>query len=211
MTGSSILPVAEYKGKLYFLFGRDIGDTPGFACFGGGVEENETDDLFAAALREGAEEMKGFLGNPSQLRELIEKNGGHLPMVFDTSRSLYHAHLFRIAYDPMLPVYYNQNHAFLMSTMTRNHFKVNEYLFEKVEIDWMTLDDMKRRRSEFRPFYRKIVDEMVSKKDVILKFMHERKGVVSHPLLMTGKKNGKVGMKNTTRKVRKVSMKKVYK
>lgn len=209
MTGASILPIAEYKGKLYFLFGRDIGDTPGFACFGGGVEENETDDLFGAALREGAEEMKGFLGNPSQLRELIEKNGGHLPMVFNTSRSLYHAHLFRIAYDPMLPVYYNQNHAFLTSAMTRNHFKVNEYLFEKVEIDWMTFDDMKRRRSEFRPFYQKIVDEIVSKKDVIVKFMHERKGVVVHPLLEKGRKNGKVSRRNTTRKVRKVGMKKV--
>lgn len=196
MTGASILPVAEYKGKLYFLFGRDIGDCPGFACFGGGVEEHESKDLYSAALREGAEEMKGFLGNPTQLRDLIENNGGHLPIVFDTSRSLYHAHLFRIVYDPMLPVYYNQNHEFLMSVMSRNHWKDNKHLFEKVEIVWMTFQDMKRRRSEFRTFYQKIVDEIVSKKEIIIKFIHERKNLV--PLMI----KEKVGMKNVTRKVR---------
>jgi hypothetical protein len=169
MTGSSILPVAIYKGVLHFLFGRDIGDTPGFACFGGGVEDHEK-ELFKAALREGAEEMKGFLGTPSQLQESIQKNGGHFDLDFKLSRGHYHCHIICIDYDPRLPKYYNQNHVFLMSAMDKSHWKANKHLFEKVEIDWMTTRDMKRRRSEFRPFYRDIVDQLLEKEPEIRKF-----------------------------------------
>ena len=183
MTGSSLLPVTLHNGKLLFLFGRDIGDTPGFSCFGGGVKEEEK-NLFQAALREGAEEIKGFLGNPSQLEEWIQTHGGHYDLDFKLNRGHYYCHLFWMDYDPRLPVYYQQNHDFLMSAMDRSHWKANKHLFEKVEIDWMSVSDMKRRRNEFRPFYRDIVDQLIEKRFEIYEFANS----------CCGKK--KVGMSN---------------
>lgn len=170
MTGSSILPVSLKKGTLYFLFGRDIGDTPGFACFGGGVKKEEEKNLYQAALREGAEEMKGFLGTPSQLEKKIQNNGGHYDLDFEVGRGHYHCHIVCMEYDPRLPTYYNQNHEFLMSAMDKSHWKANKHLFEKVEIEWMTTSDMKRRRSEFRSFYQDIVDQLVDQEPKIRSF-----------------------------------------
>jgi hypothetical protein len=40
--GASILPVTIYKGKLYFLFGKEraIDENPGWSDFGGGTDKN---------------------------------------------------------------------------------------------------------------------------------------------------------------------------
>jgi hypothetical protein len=161
MTGASILPVAIHKNQLYFLFGRDIGDTPGFACFGGGVEEKEQKNIYKAALREGAEELTGFLGDATQLETLIETNGGYFPITHQSNRGFYHAHLFRIPYEPLLPLFYQQNHDFLMKKLTKKHFSKNKHLFEKAEIAWMTADEMIKRSEEFRPFYRLIIEQII--------------------------------------------------
>ena len=170
MAGASLLPVAIHKNKLYFLFGRDIGDTPGFACFGGGIESHEK-DIFKAALREGAEELTGFLGDASQLETLIQNNGGHFPITHQSNRGAYHAHLFRIPYDPLLPLFYKQNHDFLMKKMSKSHFSDNKHLFEKAEIDWMTVEQMKQRRNEFRPFYRLIIEQIIATLPSIQEFL----------------------------------------
>jgi len=44
MPGAGILPIAVYKNKLYFLFGKEnkYNDTPGWCDFGGGMERGET-------------------------------------------------------------------------------------------------------------------------------------------------------------------------
>ena len=196
MPGASILPTAIHKNKLYFLFGRDIGDTPGFACFGGGVEEHET-DIYKAALREGAEELSGFLGDAKQLEKLIETNGGHFPIAHQSNRGAYHAHLFRIPYEPLLPLFYQQNHDFLMKKMTKNHFSQNKHLFEKAEIDWMTVEEMKRRRSEFRPFYRLVVDQIVATLPSIQEFLKTTPQPVFSP------KDNKISSTQNKRKTRK--------
>ena len=44
-------------------------------------------------------------------------------------------------------------------------------LFEKIEIDWFTVSDMKKRRKEFRNFYREYIDTFVQEKDKITKFI----------------------------------------
>ena len=170
MPGASILPMAMHNNKLYFLFGRDIGDTPGFACFGGGIEKHET-DVYKAALREGAEELSGFLGDATQLEKLIETNGGHFPITHQSSKGAYHAHLFRIPYEPLLPLFYQHNHDFLMKKLTKKHFSQNKHLFEKAEIDWMTVEQMKQRRNEFRPFYRLIIDQITATLPSIHEFL----------------------------------------
>ena len=60
--GAGILPTSIHRGKLYFLFGKEnkYADTPGFSDIGGGQDGNET--FLQCAIREGTEELTGFLG-----------------------------------------------------------------------------------------------------------------------------------------------------
>jgi hypothetical protein len=165
MVGSSILPVAIRNRKLYFLFGKEnpLEETAkGFSDFGGGNEPGET--LYETALREGAEELTGFLGSGKQLQKIIHKNG----KIFKINhKNQYHVHIFLMDYDPNLPVYYNNNHRFLWEKMDKQILQ-NSKLFEKIEIEWFTAEMMHARKSEFRPFYREIVDEILKKETAIV-------------------------------------------
>ncbi len=156
MVAGSILPVALYKKKLYFLFGKENPlerDAKGWSDFGGGVEKDETP--FDTAMREGGEELTGFLGDGKQIREWV-KQVGYYPITVDT----YHVHVIPTGYDPKLPVYYNNNHKFLWERMDQKMLKKTK-LFEKIEIGWFTEEDMRNRRREFRGFYREIVDQIL--------------------------------------------------
>jgi hypothetical protein len=166
MVASAFLPVALFKGKLYFLFGKEApGDsTPGFSDFGGGVEDHE--DIYKAGLRELAEETTGFFGGPDALDHFIRKQGGVLPMVHDT----YHIHIFRMDYDPKMTEYYNNNHAFVYERMNHRVLK-KTMIFEKIEMKWMTIPEMKRRRHEFRSFYQVILDKIIRNAPAIRRFI----------------------------------------
>jgi hypothetical protein len=48
-------------------------------------------------------------------------------------------------------------------------------LFEKIEIEWFTPEMAKKRRREFRPFYREIVDHILKKKSSIVKTFSKNK------------------------------------
>ena len=92
MVAASILPVAIHKGKLYFLFGKEneMEDSArGFSDFGGGVEEGES--IMDTALREGSEELCGFLGDYHNIEKIL-KNGFY-PLVHEKYQ--YHVHLYR--------------------------------------------------------------------------------------------------------------------
>lgn len=173
MVAASILPVAIHKGKLYFLFGKEneFADAPGFSDFGGRVESGETP--FRAALREGAEELCGFLGDETQLEDLIKKNGGSYYMLQDK----YHIHIFCIDYDENLPTHFNQNRRFLWSRLSENDKKIlgKTKLFEKDEIAWFSMSDMKKRVGEFRRFYQKTVWAIAKESEKIRSFCHQRK------------------------------------
>ena len=106
MVAGSILPVTIHNDKLYFLFGKENPSeksAKGWSDFGGRLENKETP--FEGAIREGSEELSGFLGNKSQLKSLIRKNGG----IYKLKYNNYHLHLFFIEYDENLPKYFNQN------------------------------------------------------------------------------------------------------
>lgn len=164
MVAGSILPVTMHNGKVYFLFGKEnaLADTPGFSDFGGGVEKNE--DPFETALREGGEELTGFLGDSKTLREHINKNGGFYKILHKT----YHMHVIYLDYDKNLPKYFNQNHDFLWKRMNQKMLNDTK-LFEKCEIDWFSVADMKRRRKEFRNFYQEITTKIAKEVPAILK------------------------------------------
>ena len=158
MVGSSILPVSVYRGKLYFLFGKENElekSARGFSDFGGGMESGES--AFETACREGGEELTGFLGDAAQIRAHMRKNGGFLKL---GDPAKYNIHIIRVEYDPKLPEYYNNNHRFLWQRMDKQLLSKTK-LFEKIEIQWFSADEARRRIREFRPFYAEILKEHV--------------------------------------------------
>jgi hypothetical protein len=167
MTGSGILPVSIINNKLFFLFGKEsiTEDTAkGFSDFAGGIERTEKQgnekQIYECALREGSEELTGFLGGPKELDKLIKKNGGHKKYTHDNGGSSYHIHLFRLDYDENLVRYFNSNHKYLYEKLDHKLLQKTK-VFEKIEIKWFNVDMMKKQRNSFRHFYRNIVDKLI--------------------------------------------------
>lgn len=169
MVAGSILPVAIHKNKLYFLFGREgsTDETPGWSDFGGGMENGE--DPYKTALREGGEELTGFLGDDKDIETLIKSGGGFYKSVHGES---YNIHIFLLDYDEHLPVYFNRNRNFLMKRMD-NAYLSKTKLFEKAEIGWFTVQDMRKRIKEYRSFYQEFVLELLDEMPKIEAFLRK--------------------------------------
>lgn len=154
MVAGSILPVAIYKNKLYFLFGKENSletSAKGWSDFGGGCENSETP--FKTALREGAEELSGFLGDKKEIASLL-KSGYH-EIICNT----YHVHICIIPYEPHLVTYYNNHHKFLWNRMDREVLQKTK-LFEKCELRWFSESELSTKRKLFRNFYQEIVENI---------------------------------------------------
>jgi hypothetical protein len=63
-------------------------------------------------------------------------------------------------YDPKLTEYFNHQHRFLWKRMNKYTLNASK-LFEKQEIRWFSVEDLKQKRSLFRSFYREIVDGLL--------------------------------------------------
>lgn len=149
--GGGILPVALLNGKLKFLFGKEAGDKK-WSDFGGGREGNES--KFETAIREGCEELNGFLGCKNQLKNLVKSKQ---IAVIDTKGL--HTYLFLIDYDHNLPYYYNNNFKFIKQKMP---YKVNKKgLFEKSEIGWFSIEELTHSSGQFRHFYKNVISNIV--------------------------------------------------
>jgi len=167
MVAGSILPITIHNDKLLFLFGKENPSeksAKGWSDFGGRIEHTETP--FEGAIREGSEELTGFLGNKSQLRKLIRNNGG----IFKLKHNNYHIHIFYLEYDENLPKYFNQNHHFLWDNMEHDTLNKTK-LFEKIEIKWFSVEEMKNKRKQFRNFYQNITDLLHDNIDNIKSFV----------------------------------------
>lgn len=171
MVAGSILPVAFHKNKLFFLFGKENpmeDSAKGFSDFGGRADGTETP--FDAAVREASEELSGFLGDSRQIRTLVKKNGGFYPITMNT----YHVHIVVIDYDENLPLYYNNNHRFLWDRMDKTILNDSK-LFEKIEIQWFSPEQMRIKKKLFRNFYQEIVDQILVELPKIKEFVTTRK------------------------------------
>ena len=150
--GAGILPVAIYKKKVYFLFGKEVEDGK-WGDFGGGTEPNES--KFKTAIREGYEELDGFLGSQHHVKELVNSN-----YITSIEHLSYKVILFKLEYDNHLPIYFKNHHQFI-----KKHFpdeiKKNNGLFEKSEISWWSLEDIKKGKYKFHKFYRPILDLII--------------------------------------------------
>ena len=172
MVAGSILPVTIHNNKLLFLFGKENPletSAKGWSDFGGGLEKNETP--FQCALREGSEELSGFLGDSQNIKKIIEMNGGVYKLVLND----YHVHIFYLKYDEYLVKYYNQNHKFLWkSKQIDNQILKDSCLFEKIEIDWFSVKDIKNGIHEFRSFYQDIIRLFLSEITNIETFIRKK-------------------------------------
>jgi 8-oxo-dGTP pyrophosphatase MutT (NUDIX family) len=172
MVGASILPIAFHEGNIYFLFGKENpmeDSSHGFSDFGGGVEKGE--NIYTTALRECSEELSGFFGDEKTIRKHIKQSGGYYPFSYKD----YHIHVIVIPFDENLPFYYNQNHHFLWNRMN-THMLNKSKLFEKIEIDWFSPNDIQHRIKEFRHFYQEIILFLLSTKlsSIIHHFHHNQ-------------------------------------
>jgi hypothetical protein len=158
---AGILPYTQHDdGTFYFLFGRErmthnsgYSDRGLWSDFGGSRNKGET--LKNCAIREGSEELCGFLSN-SFIRENI--SGQH-------SIKTYATFFVRLDYKKhhTLPEYLNAHYEFMSrSSKVKPLIKdPNNGLYEKDKFAWFSLKDMREKREQFRPFYRAILDLIV--------------------------------------------------
>ena len=168
------MPTTIYDGKLYFLFGKEnkYEDTaPGFSDFGGGTDNSES--YIETAVREGGEELTGFLGTDKNVKNLLTRHGTYnIDYQSPTYHSAYRTHLFPMAYDKYLPFYYNNNQRFLQKRLDPKIIKKTK-IFEKEEIRWICVDELPKMRKQFRFFFREIVDMIYEQRENIKKFVNK--------------------------------------
>lgn len=155
MVAASILPVALHKGKLYFLFGKENemeDSAKGFSDFGGRVEGGES--IMETALREGSEELSGFLGDSNAIKKLLRRG------VYKLSHGEYHIHIFLMKYDENLPGYFTNHHRFVWERMDKDVLNDSKY-FEKQEIRWFSIEELRTKKKMFRKFYQEIVEDIL--------------------------------------------------
>jgi hypothetical protein len=168
--GAGILPTTIHNGTLYFLFGKEnkYADTPGYSDFGGGTDNNES--FFKTAVREGGEELTGFLGSDKELTKMLKKHGTYNIDWSTSGQKPYRLHIFPMEYNLELVKYYNNNQRFLQKNLDPSVIQKVK-IFEKGEIEWFSLADMKRRKKEFRSYFQEIVDRIYSESGKIETFI----------------------------------------
>ena len=149
--GGGILPIAIYKGKIYFLFSREYinGKPDGglWSDFGGSKDKGET--YFQTALREGYEESDKIIGSKNTIKNLMENS------LQEITINGYRTYIILINYDKDLPKKFRNK--FLYVKQNKPHLICKKGLYEKDMIKWYSYNDIKKNFDKFRPFYKKIV------------------------------------------------------
>jgi len=188
--GAGILPTTIHNGKLYFLFGKENkyeDSAPGFSDFGGGTDNDES--FFETAIRESGEELTGFLGDDNDIKKLLKRHGTYNIDYKTGGHKTYRMHIFPFEYNHWLPYYYNNNQRFLQKRLDPEVIK-NSKIFEKAEIRWVCIDELKKMRPQFRSYFQNIIDMILEQKNDIQKFM-ERSNITRKKTLK--KKHQKKG------------------
>jgi 8-oxo-dGTP pyrophosphatase MutT (NUDIX family) len=196
--GAGILPTTIHNGKLYFLFGKEgkyEDSAPGFSDFGGGTDNGET--FLETAVREAGEEFTGFLGNDNDIRKILRKYGTYNIDHKTDGHKTYRMHIFPFEYNTWLPHYYNNNQRFLQKRLPPKVFKTTK-IFEKAEIKWVSVDELKQMRSQFRSYFQNIVDMMLNQQESIKQFIEKCKQKSTKKKTIHQKK---AGQRNKTRRL----------
>jgi len=173
--GGSVLPATiDNKGVLRFLFGkeRDIDENPGWSDFGGGTENGES--YMTTAIREGGEELTGFLGDEKEIKALLNKYGTYNVTYPGSNGHMgYRVHIFPFKYDEYLPFYYNNNQKFIQKRLDPKIIRDTK-IFEKQEIKWWSIKEIKKGKKQFRSFYQNIVDMILADSNKIEEFVRNK-------------------------------------
>jgi hypothetical protein len=171
--GAGILPTTIHNNQLYFLFGKENqyeDSAAGFSDFGGGTDNSES--FLDTAVREGGEELTGFLGNDDDIKKMLKKHGTYNINYEDKNSkfSMYRMHIFPMEYNEFLPLYYNNNQRFLQKRLDPKIIKKSK-IFEKEEIRWVCINDIIKMRPKFRSYFQNIIDMIYSQRNEIKKFI----------------------------------------
>jgi 8-oxo-dGTP pyrophosphatase MutT (NUDIX family) len=169
--GAGILPTTIHNRKLYFLFGKEgkyEDSAPGFSDFGGGTDNDES--FLETAVREGGEELTGFLGNDNDIHKMLSKCGTYNIDYKTDGHKTYRMHIFPFEYNEWLPHYYNNNQRFLQKRLDPKVLKTSK-IFEKAEIKWVCINDLKKMRPQFRSYFQNIIDMILNEKESIRNFI----------------------------------------
>ena len=169
--GAGILPIALYKGAIYLLLGQER--TNLWSDFGGSTSKTSYEKPFNTAIREGYEELNGFLGNEKELALLVKSN-----FLLKIPHDTYTTYIFNINYSKDLPKYFNNLNSFIEINAEDKIMKNKNILFEKKKIMWLKLKEYKKDKSilEFRSWYKPILDDIENnEKFLIKKIINKRK------------------------------------
>lgn len=163
--GGGILPTTIHNNKLYFLFGKESrgNSSIGYSDFGGSKEANES--FLETAIREGTEELCGFLGSKKDIEQLLKNGTYNIDLI-----NSYRTHIFPIKYDPMLPFYFNNNHKFIKKNLSKDII-IHSKIYEKDKIKWICIDSIINSKIEFRPHFKTINNLIYKYKNEIYKFI----------------------------------------
>jgi 8-oxo-dGTP pyrophosphatase MutT (NUDIX family) len=173
--GAGILPATILNNELYFLFGKENHfetSAPGFSDFGGGTEPGES--YFETAVREGSEELTGFLGNDKEIKKMLKRTGTYnIEHKTPNVKKIYSMFIFPLEYDPKLVYYYNNNQRFLQNRLEPEVIKTTK-IFEKAEIRWISVREMVQKKTIFRPFFINMIERLDNEKENIKKFIESK-------------------------------------
>lgn len=151
--GAGILPVTIARGSIYFMLGLESIKDRGWCDFGG--SSNIQESVYETAIREGYEELDGFLGNKYELDKLVTDN-----FIKQYSIKRYTTFLFYVDpyYLSMMPYYFNNHRKYITSNI---EYKNKDGIFEKTKIKLFNKKDLVKKYNNIRPFYREIVDQLL--------------------------------------------------
>lgn len=152
--GAGILPATIIKGSVFFLLGRENHDNH-WSDFGGSSHTGESD--YNTAIREGYEELDGLLGNTEQLENIVINN---LISLHCTKR--YTTYVFYVQPEILcgIPYYFDNHRKFINSELVIKNYN-QDGLFEKNKLKLFTKSDLLLNYNKMRPFYRKIVKQLL--------------------------------------------------
>lgn len=171
--GAGILPVSLYRGTLFLLLGKERNDL--WSDFGGSAINKE--EIFKTAIREGCEELNGFFGTEEELESIVRKNSimqiGFEERVKKSKKLIYTTFLFDMKYDKNLPYYFNNVNKFAEIHLSEKVNKDHNGLFEKNEINWFSINDLKEKKINLRPWYIPFVESVIKNEKIIIATIKE--------------------------------------
>jgi 8-oxo-dGTP pyrophosphatase MutT (NUDIX family) len=164
--GAGILPITLFKGTLYLLLGQERRDHL-WSDFGGSSNKGETP--FKTALREGTEELNGFLGNEKELSQLVTKS-----KVLSIKYDQYTSYVFHIPYNKDLPTYFSNVNNFAETHLKDKIDSNHNGLYEKTRIEWFPINKFKTPKTnqnqnpKLRIYYSPFVATLINNEEYVI-------------------------------------------